>query len=132
MEVGIMSSRKPLTKDDSFHDFIQKITEGHSGARTVIENLVEEYGAAKSAEVILGLDDMNVRGTQIWAGYNQHCSENLETFVACVEEKRQDFVETINRIERASGRTERAVVQEKASDIEPLPTRTADEEKAKA
>jgi hypothetical protein len=30
--------------------------------------------------LLLDLDDMNMRGAQIWVGYKYHCGENLEKF----------------------------------------------------
>ena len=45
---------------------------------------------------ILILDDMNIRGAQIFIGYKQHCHSDINRFVECIEKRCPELVETIN------------------------------------
>ena len=36
---------------------------------------------------ILSLDDMNMRGSQIWVAYKDHCGQDIEKFIACIKER---------------------------------------------
>ena len=70
------------------------MSEGNPGAASVIGQLLQDdTGFMK----LLGLDDMNIRGTQIWVGYKDHCGEDIEKFKAAIHERDADMVETINK-----------------------------------
>ena len=45
---------------------------------------------------ILNLDDMNIRGSQVWLGYKDHCGEDIEKFVQCAKNRDESMVEAIN------------------------------------
>jgi len=47
--------------------------------------------------ILLSLDDMNMRGSQIWVGYKGHCGEDIEKFVQCINDRDSNMVEVVNK-----------------------------------
>lgn len=76
-------------------DAMMLMSEGNPGALTVMANILKQGG--DSFTVFLDMDDMNIRGTQIWVGYKDHCGQDLEKFVKCCRDRDQAMVDTINR-----------------------------------
>ena len=64
--------RTPINLSDSTLDMIVAMSEGNPGALTVLMGMLESDNPAATM-MILHLDDMNIRGTQIWVGYKDHC-----------------------------------------------------------
>lgn len=88
--------RKALKLEDTFEQFMMKMSEGNPGALTVLMQIVEKDPNLGLLQ-ILNLDDMNVRGTQIWIGYKDHCGENIDLFIEKMKARDADMVATINR-----------------------------------
>ncbi len=76
---------------------------------TVIKMMAD--GSADAMKVIkqinyldlLHLDDMNIRGRQIWIGFKEHCGQNIDDFIECYNSRDPKFVATINRLCLADG-----------------------------
>ena len=51
------------------------------------------YGAFS---IILQMDDMNIRGAQIFVGYKFHCRSDLDLFIGCIENRDRKMLEAIN------------------------------------
>lgn len=47
---------------------------------------------------LLNLDDMNIRGPQIWVAYKDICKGDLEQLVGRIEKRDPELVAAINRI----------------------------------
>ena len=56
--------RKRIELTDSMNDMLFKMSEGNPGGLNVLMGLMD-----RDPLVFLALDDMNIRGTQIWIGY---------------------------------------------------------------
>lgn len=89
--------RKKIELTDSMRDITIKMAEGNPGGLTVMMDLVEHLGVEKGMLRILSLDDMNIRGSQIWVGYKDHCGSDIEVFAQAILDRSQDMVDTINR-----------------------------------
>lgn len=89
-------SRKPIELDDSVMDVLVKMAEGNPGAVTVMTQILE-HEKDKGPLRLLSLDDMNIRGSQIWVGFKDHCESKIEVFVKAIKDRDPAMVETINR-----------------------------------
>ena len=98
--------RTPISLSDSTMDMIVAMSEGNPGALTVLMGMLESDDPAAPI-MILSLDDMNIRGTQIWVGYKDHCGEDLAVFIQAIKDRELAMVQTINA---NSGINERAVI----------------------
>jgi hypothetical protein len=88
--------RSKIQLSDSVRDIMTKMSEGNPGALTVLVKLYKEHGD-KGIFTMLGMDDMNIRGSQIWLAYKDHCGEDLGKLVEAVQARDSDMVETVNR-----------------------------------
>lgn len=89
-----LRNREKINLDDSFQDIAMKLSEGNPGALTVILKLFADEPDGIMA--ILGLDDMNMRGPQIWIAFKDHCGEDLKKLKECVFKRDADMVDTVN------------------------------------
>lgn len=97
--------REPISLSDSTMDMVVKMAEGSPGAISVIMQLMNRDDPAALMDV-LSLDDMNIRGSQIWLGYKDHCGEDIEKFAKAIKDRDEAMIATINA--NTSGK-ERAV-----------------------
>lgn len=87
-------NRKPIGLDTTLMDTLVIMSEGNPGALRVIMDLCK---SVKDFFLILGLDDMNIRGWQIWVGYKDFCKSDMNKFIECIKNRDSDMVNTINR-----------------------------------
>ena len=74
----IKTERKPL--DFSvFPQVIRDMSEDNSNASAIIDNLIDLKGESNSLATLILLDDMNIRGIQIYILYKL-CGENIDIF----------------------------------------------------
>lgn len=59
--------------------------------------------------LIMNLDDMNIRGSQIWVGWKDWAEENMEKFVSAINDRNQEMIDFINEKMLAQKFTEQAV-----------------------
>ncbi len=97
--------REPINLSDSTMELVHKMCEGNLGALNVLTQLLNRDDPA-ALMTILSLDDMNMRGSQIWVGFKDHCGRDIEKFAQCITERDADMVATVNE---NSGIQERAV-----------------------
>ena len=70
------------------------MSEGNPGALRV---LCEVYnGKIENLFLFLTLDDMNIRGWQIWVGYKDYCNQDLEKFIQAIRDRDSKMVDKIN------------------------------------
>ena len=87
--------REKIKLSDKMVDVIIKLSEGNPGAVTVLTALLaEDYD--RNFLLILTLDDMNIRGSQIWVGFKDHCNSDMDWFKRAIATRDPDMVETIN------------------------------------
>lgn len=87
--------RVSIGLEDNMHQILDKMSEGNIGALTTLAKLLKHGGELALLD-ILCLDDMNIRGEQIWLGYKDHCGEDIERFSACIKSRDPEMVKTIN------------------------------------
>lgn len=90
--------RKNIELTDSVFDMLVKMAEGNPGAVSVLSQMLQKSGAIAGPMRILDLDDMNIRGPQIWIGYKDHCKEDITLFIRKVFERDSQLVAAINEI----------------------------------
>jgi len=68
--------------------------EGNPEALSVLIELLKRPDAIAT---LLHLDDMNIRGCQIWVGYKDYCNQDIDEFVAATQRRDDDMLQMINR-----------------------------------
>lgn len=87
--------REAINLSDSTKDVVMKMAEGNPGAISVLTQLLNSDDPA-ALMLLLDLDDMNIRGSQIWVGYKDHCGEDLEKFTQAIRDRDRAMVDAIN------------------------------------
>ena len=101
-----MMSRETLTLGMSWTDVVVTLSEGNPGAATVLAQIIKDDPVA-GIHLCLHLDDMNMRGPQIWVGFKDHCGQDIEKFKTAIVDRDYAMVVTINR---ECGGEEKAVI----------------------
>lgn len=100
------TARPKIELRDTMFDTIYKISEGVPGAIVGITKLMESDEAGFM--LLLGLDDMNIRGSQVWEAYEYLYNEDAKKFAEAVKNRDEKMVNFINE-EMASVGGEKAV-----------------------
>lgn len=98
--------RENIKLEATVIDLMVAMSEGNPGAINVLANIIKT-NPNSGLITMLSLDDMNIRGSQIWLGYKDHCGQNIDKFIECVDNRDVEMVNTINK---HSGMNEVAVV----------------------
>lgn len=88
-------NRQPINLSDNTFDMVTKMAEGNPGAITVLMQLLKRDDPA-ALMIVLDLDDMNMRGPQIWVGFKDHCKQDIEAFAKAIRGRDAAMVETVN------------------------------------
>lgn len=89
------TAREKIELDDSIIDIIVKMSEGVPGAIVGLTKLIK---SDKDGFILmLGLDDMNIRGSQIWEAYKYLYNENGEKFAQAIKARDKHMVDFINQ-----------------------------------
>ena len=88
--------REKITATGSTMDMIVEMSEGNPGAATVIGSLLQE-NPMESMMALLDLDDMNIRGSQIWVAYKDCCGQDLNLLKKKIKSRDNDMVDKINK-----------------------------------
>ncbi len=90
-----MKSRPKIGLTDSPRDVLIMMSEGNPGALSAMIKLLQRdqtFGFIR----ILSLDDMGMRGSQIWIGFKDHCKEDIEAFEKAIDDRDPAMVATVN------------------------------------
>lgn len=98
--------RKRISFMMNIQEMIITMTEGNPGALGVLTGMIIN---TNRLHCILHLDDMNMRGSQIWIAYKNYCDNNMEKFVDCVQKRDPEMVAMVNKMHFEQGGTEVAV-----------------------
>lgn len=90
-----MTERKKLNATGTMMDVLMEMSEGNPGAISVLAQLLEG-NPMDGFTSILALDDMNMRGSQIWVGYKDYCGQDIDKFRAAIKSRDQMMVDTVN------------------------------------
>ena len=99
--------REKINLRMNFQEIMRIMCEGNPGAIEVTCRILQE-DHMKGMFVILGLDDMNIRGSKIWVGFKDFCNSDLKVFKENIHERSAEMVKCINEY---SGSKELAVTQ---------------------
>ena len=88
------TAREKLELNDTVFGTMYKMSEGVPGAIVGITNLMkaDESGIM----LLLGLDDMNIRGSQIWEAYKYLYNEDGKKFAEAVKKRDEKMIQFIN------------------------------------
>ena len=87
--------RKPVDLSMTLLDTIVLLSEGNPGALRVLADLArEDHGFMR----VLDVDDMNMRGPQIWVAFKDHCKQDMKTFSKALQDRDASMVATVNAI----------------------------------
>ena len=100
------TARQKLDINDTIMETIMKMTDGNPGAIVGITSMLK--ADKTGGMLLLGLDDMNIRDSQIWEAYKYLYKEDGEKFAEAVSKRDQKMVDFINQ-ELASVGGEKAV-----------------------
>ena len=89
-------TRKAITLSMSFMDLMEIIGEGNPGGTRVLADIIASLGMGPGSMLILNIDDMNIRGEQIWIGYKDHCGEDIDVFIQAIRDRSKDLVDAVN------------------------------------
>jgi hypothetical protein len=90
-----VSERPEIDLGGTVMDFLVTMSEGNPGAITVLSQVLksdEDLGFL----LVLQLDDMNIRGTQVWIGYKDYCGQDIDKFIDCVKNRDPEMIRAIN------------------------------------
>ena len=102
-------TRKAIDLIGSTMDLLMLMSEGNPGAITVLTRMLQDSDSSLGVIRILDLDDMNIRGTQIWIGYKDYCKQDIDCFLKALQDRDPKMVQFINEQNKAQGETEIAV-----------------------
>lgn len=88
------TARPKIKLGDNLFDVIDKMSEGLPGALVGITELIKED--ENGFMLLLGLDDMNIRGSQIWEAYKYLYHEDGKKFAQAVKSRGSEMVNFIN------------------------------------
>tara|TARA_R110000796_G_scaffold229663_6_gene347095 strand:+ start:3447 stop:3773 length:327 start_codon:yes stop_codon:yes gene_type:complete len=88
-------TNEKISGSDSMMDVICKLSEGNPGATSVLAMIAKE-GGDSAIIMMLTLDDMNMRGPQIWLAYKDHCGEDIGKLAKALFERDPEMVKTVN------------------------------------
>lgn len=89
------STRKKIELKMDVIDVLVTMAEGNPGAINAIRQLMD--GNENGILDVLRLDDMNIRGSQIWVGFKDVCEGNVELFRKKIRDRDMEMVHLINK-----------------------------------
>jgi len=85
-EEGSMTQRKKISVGGTMQDAVVTMSEGNVGAISVIRQVLES-SPMDGFMRLLDLDDMNIRGPQIWVGFKNRCDGKIDVFLDAVKNR---------------------------------------------
>ena len=86
--------RKEISMNMSTMEFVVIMAEGNPGALQAMMQL--EKNDPVGLLLAMHLDDMNIRGTQIWICYKDFCGQDLHKFIACIKNRDIEMIRFVN------------------------------------
>jgi len=114
-------TRAPVRLDMTTQELVMEMSEGNPGAINVMMLLLREEKDIGIFKIFI-LDDMNIRGTQIWIAYKDACNQDLKVLDECLRDpkKRLDMIETINKVGKMGNHPWKAI-ESGASELKDRP-----------
>jgi len=86
-------TRTEISLSDNTRDVLVTLSEGNPGALRVLMQLLAREGGSLD---LLHLDDMNIRGTQVWVAFKDFAKEDLDTFVTAIRKRDPEMIRVVN------------------------------------
>lgn len=86
--------REKLKVTGDMRDTLIQMSEGNPGAVSVLVQLIKDDPMGFID--VLNLDDMGMRGSQIWIAYKDHCKEDIGAFRKALRDRDPAMVATVN------------------------------------
>ncbi|KKL26547.1 hypothetical protein LCGC14_2394180 [marine sediment metagenome] len=93
----INPARADIMIDMSTLELVTLMAEGNQGALNTLTKIMTVDGLDDFFELILNLDDMNIRGEQIWVAYTDHAMMNADKLKACARNRCPVMIDVVNR-----------------------------------
>jgi len=90
-----LSDRKEIDIGSTVMDMMMVMSENNPGAITVLSEMLK-VDEALGFLLILWLDDMNIRGTQVWIGYKNYCGQDINKFIEATKNRDSEMIRVIN------------------------------------
>lgn len=71
-------NREPISLMDNLIETSAQFSEGNPGGLRIITELMQGETAPNKLKILLELDDLNIRGAQLWVAYKDVCDCNVE------------------------------------------------------
>ncbi|MBP2494625.1 hypothetical protein ABID82_005250 [Methylobacterium sp. PvP062] len=94
MTERLATQRKRYRMGDPLLPFV----EGNMGALRVLTDLSQKIQGMDFMMFVLDLDDMNIRGAQIWVAYKDVCRNDLEALIKRVKGRDPTLADAINDV----------------------------------
>ena len=98
--------RQEINLHDTVRDLLCLMSEGNPEALRVLLTLMEDEAGMI---FVLHLDDMNIRGSQVWIAFKDYAKEDMPTFVQAIKERSAGMIEVVNAEGLRGNHTHRAV-----------------------
>lgn len=108
--------REEIRLGMSVMDLFMVISEGNPGAMNVMARLLES-DEVSGFVTLLALDDMNIRGTQLWLAYNDFCQGDLGKLHDVAEQRDYELVKFLNTEGMKGNHPYKAVVRGASSGL---------------
>jgi len=98
--------RKKLDTATDMQTLVSMMAEGNPGAMNVLISLLSKDHLI----TLFTLDDMNIRGTQIWLAFKNYCNEDIDALVASTDKHDANMIKSINILNAKQGELFKAVI----------------------
>ncbi len=92
-----METRRRIEAGMGLMDMITTMSEGNPGAVSVLAQISNKDPVMGGFMELLSLDDMNIRGTQIWVAYKDFAKEDIDIFLEAVKKRDSKMVDEVNK-----------------------------------
>lgn len=86
-------TRSEISLTDNTKDVLVTLAEGNPGALRVLMQLLAGDGGLFD---LLHLDDMNIRGTQVWVAFKDFAKEDLAAFRVAIRKRDPEMIRVVN------------------------------------
>lgn len=94
---NLITRRPRLDVGGQLIDVLVQMAEGNPGGIRILTDIVKSFpDPIEAFGVILNMDDMNIRGSQIWAGWKDCCGSDLQAFIKAIDTRSPELVEKLN------------------------------------
>lgn len=81
------AARAPLSLDMSLQAAVLVMSERHAGAIVALGTLLRGCTELQAWARLLAMDEMSIRGANIWAALKEYCRDNADTFLSALEKR---------------------------------------------